>query len=150
MKNLSATASGIANAPIERCFEMLSDVGGYARWYPAGVKESEVLERGPDGRPSRVKTTLSLNQGPIQRDFKLHLGVREQQPNLVELIRLAKSADDREEMRVIWRLAPSGAGTQITVELSARLSIPGFLPVGGVADGLARGFLDAALAAVGQ
>jgi ribosome-associated toxin RatA of RatAB toxin-antitoxin module len=149
MKDLSATATGTAQAPIERVFERLSDIECYPDWYPSGVKHAEVLERGPDGEIVKVKTTLAVAQGPIQRDFKLHMAVSMDPPRTIDLRRLPKSSDDHEQMRVIWRLAEdSPERTRITVDLSAALSIPRFMPVGGIADSLAQGFLRAAVDAV--
>ena len=46
-----------------------------------------------------------------------------------------------------WGLA-GGEETQIEVRMDANLSIPGFVPVSGLAESVARGFLDAALAAL--
>jgi ribosome-associated toxin RatA of RatAB toxin-antitoxin module len=148
MKDLGATASGQTTASIEDCFAQLSDLESYPRWYPTGVRGSEVLERDADGKPTTVKTTLHISVGPMNRDFKVHLAVTAREPDFIDLKRLPKSSGDREEMQVTWRLSPAGdgaGGTHIRVDLKARLSVPPLLPVGGVADGLAKGFLNAAL-----
>ena len=128
---------------------MLANVEGYPGWYPEGVRSAEVLERDPAGVPTRVKATLHIAQGPIQRDFKVHLSVTLREPELIALERIPHGAGDREQMSVTWRLA-AGSGTALTVELAARLSIPAFMPVGGLADSMARGFLDAAVAQLGR
>ena len=66
----------------------------------------------------------------------------------VTLRRLPKRPDDKEQLAVTWRLAPDSGGdaTDITAEFSATLSIPGWLPLGGVERAVPQGFLDAALA----
>jgi hypothetical protein len=149
MKDLAATATGETTATIERTFALLADLEGYPRWYPSGILAAEVLERDSGGAVTKVKTTLHAAVGPLVRDFRLHLAVSTEEPQRVTLERLPKDPRDREEMEVSWRLAVTPGGTRVTVELRARLSIPPLLPVGGVADGIARGFLNAALAALG-
>jgi ribosome-associated toxin RatA of RatAB toxin-antitoxin module len=145
MKNLGATAKGETAASIEDVYALVADLEGYPRWYPSGVRATEVLEREADGTPSKVKTTLHASVGPINRDFKIHAQIERHEPDRVAMRRLPKGSSDHEEMEVVWRLAPDGAGTRVEVELKARLSIPPLVPTGGIADGLARGFLNAAL-----
>jgi ribosome-associated toxin RatA of RatAB toxin-antitoxin module len=149
MKELFATASDVAPAPIERCFELVADVEHYPEWYPAGVKRIEVLERAPDGRPTLVAALLSLGDGPIRKDFDLQMAVATTAPSArgVELTRVKRNAADGERMVVAWALAEDGtAGTQLTVELRAALALPPFLPVGAIAQSVANGFLAAAMA----
>jgi len=161
MKDLSATASEVAPAPIERCFELVADVERYPEWYPAGVKRVEVLERDPEGRPTLVAAILSLGEGPIRKDFDLQMAVATTEAGAasetsaateasrrgVELTRVKQDAADGERMVVAWALAEDGtAGTQLTVELRAALDLPPFLPVGAIAKSVANGFLAAALA----
>ena len=145
MKDLSASATGTTPAPIERAYAVITDYERYPDWYPAAVHGSEILERDGGGEPTKVKVTLYANVGPFNREFKLHLAVTTRDNELVDLKRLPKSHDDREEMQVTFRLAEAGDGTQVTVELSARLSLPPFFPTGGLPEKFARGFLDAAL-----
>jgi ribosome-associated toxin RatA of RatAB toxin-antitoxin module len=149
MKDLSATASDTARAPIERCFELVADVEHYPDWYPAGVKRVEVLERDRDGRATLVAALLSLGDGPIRKDFDLQMAVATTAPSTrgVELTRVKHNAADGERMVVAWALAEDGAaGTQLTVELRAALALPPFLPVGAIAQSVANGFLAAAMA----
>lgn len=147
MKELNASAAGTAEAPIEECFELLSDFERYPEWLPDAVRAAQVLERDPSsGRVVKIKTTLHASQGPIQRDFKLHMAVTLSRPELIELRRLPKEPTDREEMLVRWRLAGGASdGTRLAAELTARLDIPAFLPVGGLAQSMADRFLAAAL-----
>ena len=147
MKSLNATAAGTSRAPIERCFELLAELDGYPRWYPSGVRSAEVLERGGDGLPTRARTELHLAQGPLVKDFRLELAVTTVRPTSVRLARIPRGAGDLEELTVAWTLA-EGEATRIGVDLAASLSVPRFLPVGGVAESLALGFLTAALAAL--
>jgi ribosome-associated toxin RatA of RatAB toxin-antitoxin module len=150
MKDLSATATAVAPAPIERCFGLVADVERYPDWYPAGVKRVEVLERDPDARPTLVAALLSLGDGPLRKDFNLRLAVTTTAPDPsgVELKRVKENAAG-EEMVVAWALAPDGEeGTNLTVELRAALNLPPFLPVDAIAKSVANGFLTAALDAL--
>lgn len=152
MKELAATATGETGAPRERAFALLVDVERYPEWYPAHVRMAEVLERTDRGEPIRVKTALRGSIGPIGGEFRIHMSVEAEPHERVALRRLPKSGDDREEMSVVWRLserAGADGGTLIEVELAARLSIPRLTPVGTVPQSFARGFVEAAVAALG-
>lgn len=147
MRDLSATAQGETGTPQHRCYERLADIESYPSWYPAGVKQVVVLDRGPDGEPTTVKATLALAQGPIQRDFTVHFAVARQPWSRIELRRLPKSADDQEQIVITWQLtAPAADRTTLEIALDAKLDLPRFLPVGGTAGSIATGFMDAALA----
>lgn len=150
MKELSATASDVSPAPIERCFELLADVEHYPDWYPAGVKRVEVLERDPDsGRATLVAAKLSLGDGPLRKEFNLQLAIGATSNSGVELTRVKKDAADGEQLVVAWALAQNGAeATQVSVELRAALELPPFLPVGPIAQSVADGFLAAAVRAL--
>lgn len=148
MREIDATAQGETPTPIERCFERLVDIEGYPSWYPAGVKRAEQLERGPNGQLTKVAATLSLAQGPIQRDFSLEFAVTTERPRLIELRRLPHGAGGGADLVVItWRLRELAADrTELAVEFDAELDVPRFLPLGGIADSIAGGFLAAAIA----
>ena len=63
MKQLSATATGVAATSIERCYEHLLDVERYPQWYPDGAKKVEVLARDGDGVASQVDAVLAAVAG---------------------------------------------------------------------------------------
>ncbi|MDE3131719.1 MAG: SRPBCC family protein [Acidobacteriota bacterium] len=146
MKDLSATATGVAATPIERCYAHLLDVERYPRWYPDGAKRVEVLERDAGGVALLVDAVLAAVAGPLRKEFPVRLAV---QRTALERIALARVADDRgdhELLTIAWVLrALGGAETEITVELGARLDVPPFLPIDPVAREVANGFLQAAL-----
>lgn len=147
MKDLNATAAGEAAAPIDTCFDRLADVEGYSSWHPAGVKRAQVLERDADGAPTKISTTFILQR--LQRDFTLEMAVGLERPRLIELRRLPKKPGDPEQVILTWRLTERGADrTSITLELNAKLDLPRFLPIGGVGETIARGFVDAAVASL--
>ncbi len=60
---------------------------------------------------------------------------------------MANDASDGERFEVTWHVAAS-ASAEIRLELSANLSVPRFLPIGGIGDAVADGFVTAAARAL--
>ncbi len=143
MKHLHGTATATAPASIEECFELLDAIDGYPRWYPEVVQEAEVIERDTDGRPVRARAVLHVSVGPLARDFHLELQVSTSPPTVVRFARIPHHAGDHEEFEVLWKLEGKDE-TVVELELNANLSVPKLLPLGGVGDSMARGFVDAA------
>lgn len=148
MKQLSATATGVAASPIERCYAHLLDVEGYPQWYPDGARRVEVVERDADGSALRVDAVLAAAVGPLRKEFRVRLAVEREPPVRIALARIADDRGDHELLTIAWGLRAVAVGesrTEVTVSLVARLDVPRFLPVDRVAPELANGFLQAAL-----
>ncbi len=146
MRQLTATATGVAATSIERSYEHLLDVERYPQWYPDGAKRVEVLERDADGVAATVDAVLAAVAGPLRRDFPVRLAVERERPTRIALARVADDRGDHEALTIAWRLRAVGeAETEITVELGAVLDLPPFLPIDPVAREVANGFLQAAL-----
>jgi ribosome-associated toxin RatA of RatAB toxin-antitoxin module len=151
MKDLRGSATQTVAAPIERCYELLAAIDDYPRWHPDVVKSAEVVERRPDGNPARARAALHAAVGPLTRDFNLTLMIQLAPPASVTLTRVPHDPSDEEEFQVSWSLAAAaGGGTQISVALHATLSVPRLLPLGGIGDGLAEGFVSAAARELGR
>jgi Polyketide cyclase / dehydrase and lipid transport len=148
MKELHATARVSTAASVEETLALLRGVEGYPRWYPEGVRSVEVLEDG-GAPPAMVRATLHLGHGPLVRDFRMRMTVSQPDPASIRLARVPHDPSDHERFVVTWRVASRGARTEIELVLDADLSVPRMLPVGGVAEVLARGFVDAAARALG-
>lgn len=149
MKELSATATGTSPKPIEHCYFHLLNVERYPEWYPDGVKSVTVLERGADGVPAKVDAVLAAVAGPLRKQFDVRLAVEPERPTLIALARVADDRGDHELLTITWLLRDLvDQGTEINVELGARLDVPLFLPVDPVAREVANGFLQAALASL--
>jgi ribosome-associated toxin RatA of RatAB toxin-antitoxin module len=149
MKELSGSAGAPASAPVDRCVTVLADVENYPLWYPAVVREVRVLDRDGD-QASRVQATLHVSVGPISRDLSLMLEVVRQGAE-VTLTRVNEEASDSERFVVHWRVEPgNGADAHIDLHLDAALDVPRLVPLGGVGDALAEGFVAAAVKAVEQ
>jgi Polyketide cyclase / dehydrase and lipid transport len=144
MKELRGAAGATVDAPIERCFELLRAVDAYPSWYPEVVKSVQVMERDAEGEPARVQTILHLAQGPLARDFDLLMTVTAQRPTTVDLSRVPHERGDEERFQVVWKLSGQGS-TRIGLDLRANLSVPRFVPLGGIGDSVAQGFVAAAV-----
>ncbi len=141
MKDLHGTASAVVAAPLDRCRALLEAVDRYPLWYPEAVRDVDVLERDPSGRPTKARTKLHLARGPLVKDFDLVLAVVAEPPGTVRLTRVADAGSSR--FGVTWHLRDDD-GTRIDLELAATMSVPRFIPVGGIGDTIADGFIGAA------
>jgi ribosome-associated toxin RatA of RatAB toxin-antitoxin module len=142
LKELTGTATRATAAPADACFDLLQAVDRYPDWYPEVIKQVDVLERGPDGQPSRVRAKLHLSWGPVVRDFDLELAVEREPQTTVRLARV-KDRPSASTFEVTWHIGV-GDSAEISVELRADLDVPRFLPLAGIGDAVAGGFVDAA------
>ena len=143
MKELTGSAGATTSASLEQCLLLLVAVDRYPSWYPEVAKEVDVLERDERGRPTRARTKLHVQHGPVARDFDLTMTVLVDPIGMVRLSRVPHHPRDDERFDVTWRV--SGAQvTQIRLDLAASLSVPRFVPLGGVGDSMAQGFVSAA------
>ena len=102
-----------------------------------------------DGQPTRVRTKLHVERGPLTHDFNLLMDVRIDPSGAVMLRRIPHDGDDGEKFEVTWRVS-GAAPTQIRLDLAANLDVPRFLPLGDVGDSMAAGFVSAAKRALGS
>ena len=143
MKELRGAASAVIGAPIEACLDLLEAVDGYPSWYPDVVREVEVLARDAEGRPLKARTLLHVSHGVVVKDFNLVMDVLIQRPSTVQLTKAPGGSDQRFD--VGWHLSGAeGFGTRVALALLAQLNVPRFVPVGGIGDALAQGFVGAA------
>jgi Polyketide cyclase / dehydrase and lipid transport len=144
MKQLAGSAEVEVDAPIEACYGLLADVERYRDWYPDVVRVVNVLDREPGGLAATARATLHVARGPLAQDLELMLAVERRPPRAISLTRLPNEPGDREAFRLDWRLGGDGGRTQIGLELAASLSLPRMLPLGGIGDAIAQGFVAAA------
>jgi hypothetical protein len=148
VKRITGVASAVVAAPIDDCFALLEAVARYPAWNPELVPEVEILEWDGDGRPARARAKLRVARGPFSRDLELVVGVRADRPTAVRLIRIPNEPSDEERLELTWRLQANG-GTRIELELDAVASLlPGFIPLRGLGDLIARRLLAAATRAL--
>lgn len=141
MKELRGAATTLVSAPLAQCLALVEAVDGYPAWYPDVVRAVDVLERDARGLPSRAQTKLHLSVGPLTKDFDLLMAVTVESPATVKLAKVGGAA----KFEVTWRLH-DGQRTRLALELDANLDAPRFLPLGGVGDSVAQGFVSAASA----
>ncbi len=123
---------------------LFTDVDRYPSWYPDVVKQVEVLERDDQGQPTKAHTKLHVQHGPITHDFDLTMAVEVDPPGTVKLSRIPHERSDGEKFEVTWRVS-GAAPTRLAVDLAANLDVPRFLPLGGIGDSIAQGFVSAAM-----
>ncbi len=147
MKELRGTAAVEVAATPAECVALLEAVDRYPEWYPEVVQKVDVTERDAGGQPTKANTRLHVVAGPLTRDFNLQMAVVSEPPGTIKLMRLSHGPSDQEQFQVIWRVTEA-LRTRIDVALDANLSVPRFLPIGGIGDGLAQGFVGAAARAL--
>ncbi len=148
MKDLRGSATGTTHSSIDECVRFFRAVDGYPTWHREVVRRVEVLERDPDGEPTRARGALHAAVGPMVKDFDVVLAVTLPDPRTVRLMRVPNHPGDAELFEVVWRLE-AVARTIIRLQLEASLSVPRLVPVGGIGDRLAEGFVSAATRALG-
>jgi len=147
IKELHGQATTTVAAPRQQCFVVLRQVDGYPQWYPDTVRELQVVDRDSAGEPTKVRTKLHVAHGPVVKDFDLLMAVSAVEPETVSLTRVTDGRSDQ-RFDVVWRLSEAGARTGIALDLKAALDVPRFLPLGGIGDSIAQGFVAAASAAI--
>ncbi|MGZ4297515.1 MAG: SRPBCC family protein [Solirubrobacteraceae bacterium] len=143
LKELTGRATRSVRSPAAECFALLAAVDRYREWYPEVIREVDVLEREAGGQARRARTLLHLSWGPVVKDFDVVLGIDVEPPTMVGLARVS-DAPSANTFEATWRLRETGA-TEIAIELGATLDVPRFLPLGGIGDAIAGGFVDAAV-----
>jgi ribosome-associated toxin RatA of RatAB toxin-antitoxin module len=148
MKELTGSAVATTGATPEQAFALLEAIDGYPTWHPEVIKEAEVLERDAQGRPTRARTKLHVERGPLTRDFNLRMSVTEDPVRMIKLSRIPHEAGDPERFNVTWHVDGGNPNTRIRLDLDANLSVPRMVPLGGVGDALAHGMVSAATRAL--
>ncbi len=149
MKELTGSASATTTASPEQTLALLEAIEGYPAWHPDVVKQAEVLERDAAGHPTRARTRLHVERGPLTRDFDLVMSVVVDPTGTIKLSRVAHEPGDKERFDVTWHV-DGGAHTRIRLDLAANLDVPRLVPLGGVGDSMAEGLVSAATRALGR
>jgi hypothetical protein len=133
------------DVPIEACLAFLAALEDYPSWYPDVVKGVNVVELGDGGLPRKAEIKLHLAYGPVSRDLELLLAVRLKKPGLVELTHVSRGQASGASFDATWRLTGDDS-TRLELELDATMPVPRLVPLGGVGDSFADGFMRAAVA----
>jgi len=144
MKHLHGSAQATVGVPIEDCLALFAALEAYPSWYPDVVREVEVIEYADDGLPLRAETKLHLSYGPVSRDLDLLLAVRVRRPGLVQLTHVPRGPSSSASFDATWRLQDH-VGTRLDLELDATMPVPRLVPLRGVGNAFAAGFMRAAV-----
>lgn len=147
MKELTGSATATTRASPAEALSFLEDVDRYPTWHPEVVKQAEVLERDAQGHPTKARTKLHVERGPLTKDFDLVMAVTVDPAGTIKLSRIAHEPSDPERFDVTWGV-DRGQSTRIRLDLAANLSVPRLVPLAGVGDSLAQGLVDAAARAL--
>jgi hypothetical protein len=93
-------------------------------------------------RPGRGRS-CTCREGRWSRTFDLILAIVVEPPATVRLSR-PTNEPCQQQFGVVWRLQEGEDGTRIELSLDADLRVPRFLPVGGIGNSMAKGFVAAA------
>lgn len=112
------TSSVTIAAPKSDILQVIADFGSYPEWADA-VRETEVLETGADGRPSRVR--FVLDTGVLKDEYVLGY---EWYGDVTVRWELVEQGSVLSGMRGAYLLAGRDGGTEVTYELAVDVKIP--------------------------
>jgi hypothetical protein len=113
-----STQSIVVDAPPEAIMAVIADFPAYPEWANA-VKQTEVLESGPDGRARQVRFTLDA--GPFKDVYTLAYDWATD--GLSVSWSLVKGQMQRAQQGT-YALSPEGDRTKVTYTLSVQLVVP--------------------------
>ncbi len=148
MKHLHGEARAAVRVPVGDCFAFLAALDAYPSWHADVVRDVQVVEADGDGIPLKAETKLHLAWGPVSRDIDLLLGVDVEEPSLVQLRHIPRGRSSGASFDATWRLE-DGAETRLALELDATMPVPRLVPLTGVGNAFADGFMKAAVAGLG-
>ncbi|MBI3685814.1 MAG: SRPBCC family protein [Actinobacteria bacterium] len=112
-----STQSIVVHAPPAAIMAVIADFPKYPEWVGA-VKQCEVIQRYPDGRPQQVR--FVLDAGVVKDDYVL-----EYQWHGADRVTWALVRGQMQRSQVgEYRLDPDGDTTTVTYTLSVELTIP--------------------------
>lgn len=111
------SSSIIIKASRDEIMAVIADLAAYPEW-TEGIRDVEVLDTGPDGRPARAR--LTIDAGPVKDTYTLAYTWREDGVRW-ELVEKGAIVSD---LRGSYRLAEGEDGTEVTYELAVDARIP--------------------------
>jgi hypothetical protein len=146
MREFHGRAAEVTPASLEDSFALVAAVDRYPGWCSDAVRAVDVLERGADGYPSRVRMRMHIARGAVVRDFNLYLAIVVEPLGTVKLTRFTDHPTNQ-RFHATWLLQPAGS-TRIELQLDAKLRVPPRIPAAGIPDAIAEGFVSAACRAL--
>jgi ribosome-associated toxin RatA of RatAB toxin-antitoxin module len=137
-------AATVVAAPQETCLALFAAVDRYPEWLPDVIREVDVLDRSPNGQPSKVRMTVHVARGGLSKEFKLLLAIVVDAPGSVKLTRVTDHPTNQ-EFNATWTLQPAtDTGTRVALQLDAKLRVPWYISGDGIGDSIAEAFVSAA------
>jgi ribosome-associated toxin RatA of RatAB toxin-antitoxin module len=112
-----STQSIVIEATPEEIVAVIADFDAYPEW-ANGVKRTEVLETGADGRAAQVK--FNIDQGPIKDEYVL--AYDEWSTGRISWHLVKGQMQKSQEGSYV--LTPKGGSTEVTYTLSVQLIVP--------------------------
>ena len=111
------TSDIVVDAAPDQVMAVIADFDAYPQW-ATGVKQTEVLEAGSDGRPAQVRFVLDAS--PIKDEYVLSYDWDDDREVTWTLVqgKVLKGMDGA------YVLAPDGEATRVTYRLAVEVSIP--------------------------
>ena len=135
-------AEEVVAAPPDVCLALVAAVDRYPDWCPDVVRDVDVLDRGADYQPSRVRMMMHVARAGLVREFNLFLAIVVEPPASVKLTRVTDHPTNQ-EFNATWTLRPA-ANTCVALELDAKLRVPWYIHAGRIGDAIAEAFVNAA------
>lgn len=111
------TSDIVVDAEPAAVMAVIADFDAYPRW-ATGVKQTEVLDEGPDGRAARVR--FLLDAAPIRDEYVLAYDWNHDEAVTWTL----ESGKVLKGMDGAYELAPAEGSTRVTYRLAVEVSIP--------------------------
>jgi ribosome-associated toxin RatA of RatAB toxin-antitoxin module len=147
VKEVQGSARTRVELPAEDCFAVLASIDRYPAWFEF-VRDVEILEREPDGRPRLARVAVHVPQSPFGTDFSFVVSVQDDRPAAMQFTKLPDGPTDQDRLELMWRVRENRS-TEIEFEFDAAVSfVPGYLPVGAFGDVIAAAILHAATTAL--
>ena len=111
------TSDIVVDAAPDQVMAVIADFDAYPQW-ATGVKQTEVLEQGSDGRPAQVR--FLLDASPIKDEYVLTYDWDDDREVTWTLVqgKVLKGMDGA------YVLVPDGDSTRVTYRLAVEVSIP--------------------------
>jgi hypothetical protein len=148
MRRLSGHAEATCDSSASSLAQLLLAVDRYPSWHSEVVRKVVARCRDDAGRLETIDVTLRVAIGPVHHDLELTLAISAALPDRITLTRLPNEPGDPETFVAVWRL-DDGRRTTIGLDVEAKLDLPRLVPLAGIGDRLAQGFVDAAVARAG-
>ena len=112
-----ASSKTTIDAPLDRVLAVIADIDRYPEW-TGQIKQAEVLESGPDGRPRQAR--FVMDAGVLKDEYTLEYDWTD---TGVSWQLVGKSSVQKSQVGS-YALADRGGSTEVTYQLAVDISMP--------------------------